>query len=222
MVESVAVIPAATYSEMWCVVRRTIGGITRRFVERMAEDFVEGGGVAQSAAFFVDAGLSYSGAPATVFSGLSHIEGQTVQVLADGSTHPDVVVTGGAVTLDRSASVAHVGLGYTARLETLDLNAGAADGAGLTRRRTISEVGVILYQTLGGSIGWRDDARYRVEDMQFRTAAMLMDAAPPLFTGSKVVKAPPRWERAAHLVAQQTEPLPMTLVALAPRIQAGE
>lgn len=222
IVESAAVIPAATYSELWLVVRRTIGGVTRRFVERVAEDFVEGGGVVQSAAYFVDAGLSYSGAAATVFTGLSHLEGQTVQVLADGATHPDVVVTGGQVTLDRAASVVHVGLGYTSRLETLDLNAGAGDGTGLTRRRAIHSVGVILHQTLGGFVGWRDGTRYRLEEMQFRSAAMPMDAPPALFTGAKVIQAPPRWERAAHLVVEQTQPLPITLVALAPRMQAGD
>ena len=36
-------------------------------------------------------------------SGLDHLEGQTVSILADGATHPDKTVSSGAITLDRSA-----------------------------------------------------------------------------------------------------------------------
>ena len=42
---------------------------------------------------FVDSHLTYSGSATTTLSGLSHLEGQTVSVLADGSTHPDRVVS---------------------------------------------------------------------------------------------------------------------------------
>ncbi len=221
-VESAAVIPAAGYSELWLAVRRTVNGATVRFVERMAEDFVLGGPVAQSAAYFVDAGLSYNASPATTFSGLGHLEGQTVQVLADGAAHPDRVVTGGAVTLDRAASVVHVGLGYRSRIETLDLNAGAQDGTSLTRRRTIHSVGVLLYQTLGGSVGWRDGTTYSLQEMRFRSAEMPMDAPPALFSGSRVVEVPQRWSQSAHIVVEQMQPLPMTITGLAPRMQANE
>ena len=59
------------------VVRREVAGETTRYVERMAP---------RSAGFFVDAGVRYSGDPHVSFSdGLSHLEGKTVSVLADGA-----------------------------------------------------------------------------------------------------------------------------------------
>jgi hypothetical protein len=61
----------------------------------------------------------------SLFSGLGHLEGRTVKVLADGALHPERVVTGGAITLDHAASKVLVGLGYTSRLKTLRLEGGA-------------------------------------------------------------------------------------------------
>lgn len=221
-VESAASIPAAGYSELWLAVRRTVNGATVRFVERLAEDFVTGGSVVQADAYFVDGGLSYAGAAATTLSGLGHLEGQTVQVLVNGAAHPDRVVASGQITLDVAATVAHVGLASTARMETLDLNFGAQDGTSLTRRRSIHSVGVLFYETLGGFVGWRDGTTYSLEEIQYREASMPMDAAPALFSGQRVVDVPARWSQQCNLVVVQSQPLPMTIAGLAPRLQANE
>jgi hypothetical protein len=223
-VEGIACIQAPGYSELWLAVRRTVNGATVRFVERMAESF-DALSAPQSAAFFVDAGLTYDGAPATVIGGLGHLVGETVQVLADGAAHPPVVVSGGGtITLQRAASVVHAGLGYLTRMETLDLAAGAADGTALTRRRSLHSVGVLLYQTLGGFVGWRDGTSYQMQEMQFRRPSMPMDVAPPLFSGPlpQPVDVPSRSDTACNIVIEQRQPLPMTVVALAPRMNAGE
>ena len=58
------------------------------------------------------------GAPFNI-SGLAHLEGQTVSVLADGATHPDKVVSSGAIVLERAASKVKVGLPYTSLLQTM-------------------------------------------------------------------------------------------------------
>jgi hypothetical protein len=52
-----------------------------------------------TSAFFVDSGLSYSGSATTTLSGLYHLEGETLQVLGNGATHPDETVSGGGITL---------------------------------------------------------------------------------------------------------------------------
>ena len=72
-------------------------------------------------AYCVDSGLSYDGAPETVFSGLDHLEGEAVAVLADGNEITGLTVSGGSITLDREASVVHVGLAYTPAIELLDM-----------------------------------------------------------------------------------------------------
>ncbi|WP_410925272.1 hypothetical protein, partial [Pseudomonas aeruginosa] len=72
---------------------------------------------------------SYNGAPTTTISGLTWLTGQTVGVLGDGATHPDVVVDNtGKITLQRSVSIAQVGLKYTSAGKTMRIEAGGADG----------------------------------------------------------------------------------------------
>ena len=49
-------------------------------------------------------------------SGLNWLEGKTVSILENGAVHPQRVVTGGSITLDRASSVVHVGLEYNSDL----------------------------------------------------------------------------------------------------------
>src|SRR5690606_6324566 len=126
-VESVAVIPAPAgdRDELWLVVRSSIDGATLRYIEYLealwdpANDLPD--------AFFVDSGLTYDGAPSSTISGLDHLEGESVSILADGATHPERTVVQGRITLDRDASKVQVGLAYTSTLQTMKLEAGAAD-----------------------------------------------------------------------------------------------
>jgi hypothetical protein len=99
--ESVAVIPTDNSEyQTWVIVKRTINGITRRYVEYINTfDFTETDNTTFN---FLDSALSYSGAAATTISGLNHLEGQTVHILADGATHPTKIVSSGSITLGQS------------------------------------------------------------------------------------------------------------------------
>ncbi len=224
LVRSIACIPSATSSELWLVVERTINGGTVRYVERLEPEFYGDAEADKRAAVFVDSAITYSGSPATVISGLGHLEAATVQVLADGAAHPDAVVASGSITLQRAASTVQIGLGYASRLETLDIDAGAADGTAATRRRRIGEIGVRLFQSLGCRVGYvdPDTGADVLEDIQFRTPAMPMDSSPPLFTGDKVLSAPSLWARECRVVVTQEQPLPLTVLGLVPRVTATE
>ena len=223
-VRSIACIPTATANELWMVVERTINGTTRRYVERMEPEFWADSDADKAGAFFVDGGITYNGSLASVITGLWHLEGATVQVLADGAVHPPRVVSSGTITMQRAASVVHVGFGYTSRLETLDIEAGAADGAAATRRRRVGEIGLRLFQTLGCRIGYADpeSGADRLDEVQFRKAEMPMDASPPLFTGDRVVVFPGGWQRECRVVVTQDQPLPLTVLGLVPRVMGAE
>jgi hypothetical protein len=110
--ESVAVIPTddAEY-QVWVIIKRTVNGITKRYVEYLNNvDFVETDNTSFN---YLDSALSYSGTAVSTVSGLDHLEGQTVHILANGATHPVKVVTAGVVTLDRASTNVKVGLGYS-------------------------------------------------------------------------------------------------------------
>jgi hypothetical protein len=90
--ESVAVIPTddAEY-QVWVIIKRTVNGITKRYVEYLNNvDFVETDNTSFN---YLDSALSYSGTAVSTVSGLDHLEGQTVHILANGATHPVKVVT---------------------------------------------------------------------------------------------------------------------------------
>lgn len=155
------------------------------------------------------------GTTATLLAGLEHLEGEAVQILADGASHPDRPVQSGSVSLDRPATSVQAGLGYVSRLETLDLEAGAADGTAVGKPRRIHRAVVRLFGSLGAEVGVAEGF---LEEMPFRSAATPMDAGPPLFTGDRTVEFPKGWDREARILVRQAQPLPLAVVAIAPRL----
>lgn len=208
----------AGQDELWAVVERSIDGGTRRTVEYLGYEFAPADENDKGDAFFVDSGLTYSGAPATTIAGLDHLEGESVQILADGAAHPDRVVSAGAITLQRAASLVHVGLGYESALESLDLESGSAIGTAQTKKKRINKVAVRLLETLGCEVG-RDG---RMDTVQFRAGGDPMDASPPLFSGDKFVEFPTGWDNAATVRVSQRQPLPCTVTAIVPSITTND
>ncbi len=96
--ETVATIPTNDKEyQTWVIIKRTINGVTRRYVEYINQfDFDETDNTNFN---FLDSQLAYSGSATTTISGLDHLEGQVVSVLANGATHPDRTVSGGSITL---------------------------------------------------------------------------------------------------------------------------
>lgn len=215
IVESVAVIPHpdGNRDQLWMIVRRTINGSSKRYVEYLEREYQEGD--TKDSAFYVDCGLTYSGTPATTISGLSHLEGKTVAVLADGAAHPDCVVTSGAITLQRSASKVHIGLAYESRLQTNRIEAGAGDGTAQGKMKRINKVVLRFYNTLGGEAGPNSD---NLDQIEFRKGSDPMDASPPLFTGDKLIEWPSGYDFDGYIYVKQSQPLPMTLVAAMPQV----
>lgn len=219
VVESVAAIPTptGTSDQLWIVVKRTVNGATVRHIEFMEEAF--DGSTAAEDAFFVDGGLTYSGAPTMSLSGLDHLEGETVSILADGAVVPDKVVASGQITLPDAATKVHAGLSFTSRLKTMRIEAGAQDGTAQGKRKRIHRATVRLFRTLGLKIG--TDAA-KLDIVPFRTGADMMDSAPPLFSGDKRVALRGGWNTEGRVVIQQDQPLPMHVIALMPQLQTND
>ena len=213
MVESIATLPTDTgEDELYMIVKRTISGATKRYVERLKTfDF----GTTTLAAHFVDSGLSYSGSSITNVSGLNHLKGQTVSILGNGASHPDKTVTDGAITADFALTTAAIGLGYTSKLQTLRIEAGSVDGTSQGKPKRIHNIVLRLFRTVGIEVG--SDVT-NVDRIAFRDSSMDMDEAVPLFTGDKDIEFPGGFEDDAKLYVQQTQPLPMTILALYPRL----
>jgi hypothetical protein len=229
-VEAACVVPsdAQGRDELWLVVRRSAPGengqpLTRRFIETLEPAFSEDA-ESVSEAFFLDAGLSYAGEPVTELTGLSHLAGRSVQVLADGAVLPERTVSAqGAITLPRAASRVHAGLGYVSVLKPMRLEFSGARGSSQTRTKRITEVSVRLYRSLGGKVGPEGGREGgRLEPLLYRTSADPMDGPPALFTGDKAVRFPQGWGTDGVLTVVQDQPLPMTVLLVAPTLAINE
>jgi hypothetical protein len=213
VVESVAVLPRDDgEDELYMVVKRTISGVTKRYVEQMKPfDF---GGVT-TGAFFVDSGLSYSGTAVSTLSGLHHLPGETVSILANGASHPDKTVSNGSVALSFPSTVAAIGYGYTSSMETLRIESGSVDGTSQGKPKRLHAVTVRLHETVGAEVGSGTD---KLDRIYFRDSSMLMDEAVPLFTGDKDIEFEGGFDDDDRIYARQTQPLPLTVLALFPRM----
>lgn len=239
-VESLAVIPGSAAAgsqsrdEVWFLVKRTIDGATRRSLEVLEggfegperSDFPDEAAwraavlEAQKRAFFVDSGLTGSfPAPVTTITGLDHLEGETVAVLADGAVHPERVVSGGGIELRTPAREVVVGLPYEHSFKSLKLAVGAAAGTSVGKVKRVHGVTLVLLHALDGRVGPDETA---LEPLVFRTVGDAMDSAVPLFSGEYRVTFPGDYDRDPRLVIQGEAPLPFTLLAIAPELQTRD
>lgn len=205
--------PDGRRNDLWMIVRRTVDGATRRYVEWMKAPLQDTED--QEDAFYVDCGLTYSGAATTTITGLGHLEGETVAVLANGAVHPTRVVTGGQISLQRSVTKAQVGLPYSATFASMDIEAGSANGTSQGKMKRIWRLGVRLYRTLLGKAGTTEE---NVKPVQYRKPEVPMGSPPPLFTGDVSVPMPGNTERSARVWFVHDDPLPATVVAVMPQI----
>jgi hypothetical protein len=213
IVESIAALPSDTgEDELYMIVKRTINGATKRYVELMAP--FNFGGVT-TGAFFVDGGLRYSGTAVGSLKGLYHLEGETVTILANGATHPDRDVADGGVALAFSSTTAAIGYNYTSSMQTMRIESGSADGTSQGKPKRIHAVTLRLLETVGIEVGNSSSENDRVF---FRDSSMAMDQAVPLFTGDKDIEFPGGYDEDDRLFIRQTQPLPMSVLALFPRM----
>lgn len=217
--ESVASISGElTEDELWVIVKRTIDGTTRRYVECFADfDFDE----TDATDFrFLDSHLTYDGSATTSISGLDHLEGQTVSVLADGATHTNKVVSSGAITLDRSSSKVVVGLSYDSVLQTMRIEGGAAEGTSQGKTKRISKVVLRLFETVGAKVG---PSLSDLETVPFRSTSDLLDTpVQTLLAGDKEIEFDADYDTDGFIFVKQDQPLPLTVLAIYPTVVTSD
>ena len=154
-----------------------------------------------------------------IIAGLDHLEGQTVSILVDGATHPTKVVASNQITLDRFGTDVKVGLSYTSILKTMRIDAGSQDGTSQGKTKRIYEVTARLFETVGVEVG--PDLN-NMERIPFRTSANPMDQGIPPFTGDKEVEFRGNYDTDGFMMVRQTQPLPLTLLSLYPRLVTND
>jgi len=213
-VESLCVVREGPLDALYMVVKRTVDGEVKRYVERLHDRDFE----AVEDFFGVDCGITYMGPETNTVTGLDHLIGQTVSVLADGRAVTDVSGDqSGAVTLPFYFEKAHIGLPYVSEIETLPAPIELNDiGHSMGRLKNAPEVWVHMSKTaplmVGMDRGKLSEMRHDVESFSDPV---------PIYTGFKRTKMIGSWDRDTSLIIQQDKPLPFTILGVAPDISIG-
>jgi hypothetical protein len=207
-------VPETDEDVVYLLVRRTIGGVFKRYIERLERREILS---FNADCFFVDAGLTYTGVPATSVSGLDHLNGQLVAVVADGqvifngdaSTATAAQVTEFTVAagtiphvFNPAASIIHVGLGYFADIETLDLD---VQGVAIRdKAKRVGTVQVLLNESC--RTWWAGPSTTRLVQVKLEEAESGLEESP--FTGQENIKIESDWNDYGRVVIRQKDPLP--------------
>lgn len=304
--ESIVSIPEGDEDAVYAIVRRTIAGATKRYVERLASRELRRYGSGEywfDRAFFVDSGLTYDGRrsgtailtggtdwkypnpltltvsastfdagmvgrsvimygggsatsignlltvkiiaytsptvvtvepqtlvpeslrgvsatrwgiAASTISGLGHLEGKTVSILADGNVAPQQVVTGGAIPLDGPSLVVHAGLPIIGDFETLDV-ALPNSPAFLGNRKRTNELIVFCEESRGFWAGPDDSHLYEYKQRSTENYGEPIE----LLTGRAPIKISSPWSDSGHVFIRQLDPLPLSILGVMTNVQAG-
>ena len=177
-VKSITVIPGIddAFDTLYMIVERTINSATKQYVEFLEKDFRIDDGDTKDDQFYVDSGLTYSGGSTSSISGLDHLEGQTVAVLNNGAVEANKTVSSGAITLTNATTKCHVGLPFTAELESVNVEPKSQYGTTQGKRGRIDKAIFRLFETVGLKAGPTSSS---VDVVPFRTTTSTMSATEP-------------------------------------------
>jgi len=216
IIESVAVTGAdGEEDRVWIVIKRTIEGVDKRYVEYFMPHTIYS---SIANAFFVESGITYSGVSATVIPGLDHLKGEVVYCLgttAAGSGRvqgPYTVSAAGTATLGAAITYGHIGKTYDSTLEPMKVHTTTDQGTTRGRRQKCNKVTVSLYETGQGVQIGPDTSNLKnlfLNDDEPDEGDLMTDDAHYDYDGD--------WDDKVTVVMRQSQPLPMTVLALIPR-----
>lgn len=156
--------------------------------------------------------------PVTGITGLDHLDGETVSILADGNVAPPQIVVNGSISLDRAYSAITVGLPFQCQLQSLYIDVQSDSGTIQSKRKTVPAVTVRMQDTRGLKVGPTFNTLVEIKE---RTTEK-MGAPIALFTGDQRVVCPANYNVPGQICVQQDYPLPSTILALIPELQVGD
>lgn len=171
--------------------------------------------------------------PTQIVSGLNHLEGLEVSILADGSVVPSQMVTNGAIALPQPYSAITIGLPYTCQLQTLYIDPPAQPKTAQGRRKNVNSVVIRVESSRGYSVGtnqpdqstqpnnatvpWTD-----MVEVKERNALINAGSSIPLFTGDSYFNVFSGWSEYGQTAVQTSYPLPLNILALISSYTLGD
>jgi hypothetical protein len=193
--------------EVFLCVKRNTGGSAKFCIEKFA--------ARTNLDFYVDSGVTATGTNITSVSGLNHLEGLTVQVVADGNFHSTQTVSSGAITGISASSKIIAGLQYTSTLQPMPIEPTLANRQSQSRVKAVAKMVVRFLNTKGAQVGevGRQLTSFPVAKTTDEAGAVI-----PLKTDSFRFFVGSDYEREKLLEVKQDLPYPMTVLSIATNV----
>jgi len=190
--DSFAKMPGDTEDELWVVVDRDVG----TYIEKFAPF---NWGTDQNDCYFVDSGVDD-------ITNLSHLEGGTVALFADGRPIGTYTVASNIISPAGSYTYTTVGLPYTSIFETVPLIVYTSSGNSLGKNTAVLELKADFLKTLGCHIGTSStyNADIKFSDDSFATTV-------DVFTGIKKIPFARGESLSPTIYLTESDPVPLTL-----------
>ena len=184
--------------QIYFTVKRTISSADKYYVECFNDDNT------------TDSAKLYSGGSkpsTTTVTGLSHLEGKTVKIIADDQMQLDKTVSSGQITLDAvPTTYVEIGLNYTPTIKTLPVELKLSSGNIVAQKKRIVEATANLYLSQNLTLNGND----------------LLFVAGDFFTGKKRKKPMLGYDRDGQMTFSQSAPLFFTLLGVEYKVSVGQ
>lgn len=232
---SMAVLPSPNGAgdDLWLVVLRSINGQFQHTIEVIRQDYelntlknlewdhIPIDPLFNGAPYFTDCSVARTlDPPSKTVTGLGHLIGETVSVLADGYDAGDYVVSpAGTIELAQNASGVVAGLKMVRRIKTLRTEGGSLLGSAQGAMKRIDRVDLRLFRTVGGKIG---PSETKLAPIRYQVGNVDVTVPQTAFTGSLSVNLDSGYDRDGYVVIQQDRPLPFAITSLILRGDTNE
>lgn len=205
-VESVCSITEAGEDRLYLTVWRTVQGVRRLYIERMASSHWE----RVEECCFLDCATTFVfDAPTRVLVNLGYLEGRVLSALVDGSVFEGLIVVNGTVTLPVPGTYVTIGLPYAGLIKTLPV-AFEMDGTNIAKHQHVGEIVVRVMNTRGVLAGPDEKNLFEIKPRSMEDYGAPND----LHTGDLRIDAAPVASHEACAVISLPYPLPATITAV--------
>ena len=195
--------------QLYMVNKRTVGGVESYFIEKWSFDYTTDCGIIND----------YGGVPQTIITGLDHLEGETVQVVGDGSYQGEFTVSSGRITLSNGKSLVQVGLKYEPQIKPMPLSTNVGSGSNQMRLKKILRMNFRVLNTTGLYI---DGNPTPVRSFDEAGPGSPLDTPPEQRTGIiEDVYDIGGWSRETMPTITQPDAMPFTILAIEYEVESS-
>jgi|TARA_Y100000310_G_C20698563_1_gene827550 hypothetical protein len=213
--ESVAVIPRdADEDQVWTSCQLTVNGSTKRYI-----------GVFDNREWGTDVATEWNGSdfytvfdnPATTtLTGLTYLEGMTVDVVRDGMVEPQKTVASGSITIDKVGTRVVVGVPYTSTIAPIYVEPPSQHTQPMGKKKGLFKAVIRFKDTLSANAG---QSLSNLSPVIFRDSGDAMDSQVAMFSGEKKISFDSEYKFLHTCYIKQDKPLPITVVAMIPYVE---